>query len=236
MDKKQDYLECESSRVFSLLMLAGGVLGAFTYMARGNVFCNAQTGNILLLGLALGDGEWGRAAYLLIPITAYGLGAAVSEFLPVPVKKAGKLRWDTLLIGFELLVTVLLGFVPEEAPYQISQVAVNIICSMQYNTFRQAEGIPMATTFCTNHLRQAGVWLVKGLRKKDRTYLKRFLQHGRMIVLFVAGAAAGAVLCRYVWGKAVWGASVVYLIVFLDLLYADLKKEKGQLGRVPSGH
>ena len=58
MDKKQDYLECESSRVFSLLMLAGGVLGAFTYMARGNVFCNAQTGNILLLGLALGDGEW----------------------------------------------------------------------------------------------------------------------------------------------------------------------------------
>ena len=94
----------------------------------------------------------------------------------------------------------------------------------------------MATTFCTNHLRQAGVWLVKGLRKKDRTYLKRFLQHGRMIVLFVAGAAAGAVLCRYVWGKAVWGASVVYLIVFLDLLYADLKKEKGQLGRVPSGH
>lgn len=236
MDKKQDYLECESSRVFSLLMLAGGVLGAFTYMARGNVFCNAQTGNILLLGLALGDGEWRRAAYLLIPITAYGLGAAVSEFLPVPVKKAGKLRWDTLLIGFELMVTVLLGFVPEEAPYQISQVAVNFICSMQYNTFRQAEGIPMATTFCTNHLRQAGVWLVKGIRKKDRTYLKRFLQHGRMIVLFVAGAAAGAVLCRYVWGKAVWGASVVYLIVFLDLLYADLKKEKGQLGRVPSGH
>ena len=236
MDKKQDYLECESSRVFSLLMLAGGVLGAFTYMARGNVFCNAQTGNILLLGLALGDGEWRRAAYLLIPITAYGLGAAVSEFLPVPVKKAGKLRWDTLLIGFELMVTVLLGFVPEEAPYQISQVAINFICSMQYNTFRQAEGIPMATTFCTNHLRQAGVWLVKGLRKKDRTYLKRFLQHGRMIVLFVAGAAAGAVLCRDVWGKAVWGASVVYLIVFLDLLYADLKKEKGQLGRVPSGH
>ena len=152
------------------------------------------------------------------------------------MKKAGKLRWDTLLIGFELLVTVLLGFVPEEAPYQISQVAVNFICSMQYNTFRQAEGIPMATTFCTNHLRQAGVCLVKVLRKKDRTYLKRFLQYGRMIILFVAGAAAGAVLCRYVQGKAVWGASVVYLIVFLDLLYADLKKEKGQLGRVPSGH
>ena len=30
---------------------------------------------------------------------------------------------------------------------------------MQYNTFRQAHGIPMATTFCTNHIRQAGVSL-----------------------------------------------------------------------------
>ncbi len=236
MEKKPDYLECESSRVFRLLMLISGLLGAFTYTVRGNVFCNAQTGNILLLGLALGDGEWGRAAYLLIPITAYGLGAVVSEFLPVPVKKAGKLRWDTLLVGFEILVTLLLGFVPDDAPYQISQVAVNFICSMQYNTFRQAEGIPMATTFCTNHLRQAGVFLVKGLKKKNRDYLLRFLRHSMMILLFVAGAVIGVILCRYFQGRAVWGASLLYVIVFLDLLYADLKKEKGQLGRVPSGH
>lgn len=236
LEQKQSFLECERSRVFYLLMMCGGLLGAFTYSIRGNVFCNAQTGNIVLLGMALGNEEWQRAAYLLIPITAYGLGAVVSEILPVTVKKAGILRWDTLLVGFEILVTILLGFLPESAPYQISQVAINFICSMQYNTFRQAEGIPMATTFCTNHVRQVGINLAKWIRKKDSSALRRSLRHGEMLLMFLIGAIIGTVLCRYFLGKAVWGATLLLLIVFIDLLHADLTKEKGMLGMVPSGH
>ena len=230
------YLECEKKRVFSLLMLSGGMLGAFTYSVRGHVFCNAQTGNIVLLGMALGNGTWGKAAYYLIPILAYGLGTVVSELLPKFVNKNGFLRWDTLLVGFELLVTVILGFLPESAPYQISQISINFICSMQYNTFRQAEGIPMATTFCTNHIRQAGIYISKWLQKKDNAALLRFLQHEKMLLLFLAGAAISAFLCRYFLGKAVWGVSLVLLLVFADLLHADLTKEKGMLNQVPKGH
>ncbi len=236
MESEQDFLECERGRVFCLLMMSGGLFGAFTYLLRGNVFCNAQTGNIVLMGMALGKGEFMHAAYFLIPITAYGLGAIVSEILPVSVKKAGILRWDTLLIGFEILITILLGFLPESAPYQISQVAINFICSMQYNTFRQAEGIPMATTFCTNHVRQFGIHIAKSIRKKDISYMKRSLQHGKMLLMFIIGAAAGTVMGRYFYGKSIWGASFLLFIVFIDLLHADLIKEKGMLERVPRGH
>lgn len=235
-EQKQDFLECERSRVFYLLMMSGGLLGAFTYSVRGNVFCNAQTGNIVLLGMAMGNGDWKRAAYLLLPITAYGVGAVVSEILPNSVKKMKLLRWDTLLIGFEILVTLLLGFLPEQAPYQISQVAINFICSMQYNTFRQAEGVPMATTFCTNHVRQVGIYFAKWLQKHDVAYLGRCLRHGEMLLMFVVGAAVGAVLCRLFLGKAIWGASFLLLVVFIDLLHADLTKEKGMLERKPAGH
>ncbi len=236
MESGQDFLECERGRVFCLLMMSGGLFGAFTYLLRGNVFCNAQTGNIVLMGMALGEGNWRQAAYLLIPITAYGFGAAISEILPISVKKAGLLRWDTLLIGFEILVTFLLGFLPESAPCQISQVAINFICSMQYNTFRQAEGIPMATTFCTNHVRQFGIHIAKGIRKKDVSYITRGMQHGKMLFMFVAGAVAGTVLGKYFLGKAIWGATFLLLIVFIDLLHADLTKEKGMLERIPRGH
>lgn len=235
-NEKKSYLECEKRRVFCLLIMSGGLLGAFTYSIRGNVFCNAQTGNVVLLGMALGNGNWKQAAYLLIPITAYGMGAVVSEILPNPVKKAGMLRWDTLLIGFEVLVTFLLGLLPEHAPHQISQVAINFICSMQYNTFRQAEGVPMATTFCTNHVRQIGIQLVKWIRKGNAEARKRFLIHVEMLLMFLAGAVIGTVLCRYFLGKAVWGASLLLLIVFIDLLHADLTKEKGMLEMIPSGH
>lgn len=235
-DQTIRYLECERKRTFSLLMMSGGMLGAFTYSVRGNVFCNAQTGNIVLLGMALGNGAFGKAAYYLIPILAYLLGTIVSEILPNFVNKNGIFRWDTLLVGFELLVTLLLGFLPEHAPYQISQIAINFICSMQYNTFRQAEGIPMATTFCTNHIRQTGIFLAKWVQKKDRSFLLRCLQHEKMLLLFLAGAAVSAFLCRFFLGKAVWGVSFLLLLVFSNLLYADLTKEKGMLDQVPKGH
>ncbi|KIR01277.1 Permease [Lachnospiraceae bacterium TWA4] len=156
-DAEKEYLECEKKWVFAMLMMVGGYLGAFTYMLRGKVFCNAQTGNILLLSMALGQGEWLHAAYYLIPMAAYLGGSMLSEFLPKSVRRY-RVRWDTMLVGFELVVVLILGFIPESAPYQISQVLVNFICSMQYNTFRQAQRIPMATTFCTNHVRQTGIF------------------------------------------------------------------------------
>ena len=58
--------------------------------------------------------------------------AVLSEALPIHVKKFGLVRWDTLLVGIEVLVTFMLGLLPETAPYQITQVTVNFICSMQY--------------------------------------------------------------------------------------------------------
>ena len=235
-EQRKDFLECERSRVFCLLMVSSGLLGAFTYSIRGGVFCNAQTGNVVLISMALGNGDWKGAAYYLIPITAYGLGAAATELLPGLVKKAGLLRWDTMLVGFEVLVTLFLGFLPETAPYHISQVAINFICSMQFNTFRRAEGFPMATTFCTNHICQIGISLAKGLKKKDKIFFTKCRRHLEMLFMFITGAVTGTVLCGLFLGKAIFFGSFLLFIVFIDLLHADLPKEKGMLGRVPEGH
>lgn len=233
---QRKYLECERIAVFLILMMSGGFMGAYTYLLKGGVFCNAQTSNILLFGLALGSQNWQKAAYLLIPISAYLLGTVVSEILPVYVRKAGLLRWDTLLIGIEIVVLVILGFLPESVPVQVSQVAINFICSMQYNTFRQAQGIPMATTFCTNHLRQTGIHLAIWLRKKEKKALKRSQLHGEMILSFVIGAFAGTKACNVFGARAIWGAALLQCLVFFDLLRADRTKEKGKLYQVPSGH
>ncbi len=233
---QRKYLECERITIFLILMMSGGFMGAYTYLLKGGVFCNAQTSNIMLLGLALGNHNWHKAAYLLIPISAYLLGAIVSEILPVYVRKAGLLRWDTLLIGIEIVVLVILGFLPESVPVQVSQVAINFICSMQYNTFRQAQGIPMATTFCTNHLRQTGIHLAIWFRKKEGKALKRSWLHGEMILSFVIGAFIGTKACNAFGSRAIWGAALLMCLAFFDLLRADRTKEKGKLYQVPSGH
>ena len=235
--KNTEYLECEKKWVYQTLIFIAGFYGAFTYSIRGGVFCNAQTANFVLLAMAIGNGKWNEALYYLVPMSAYLLGAIMSEALPKPMKKLKLIRWDTLLIFIEMIVVIGLGFIPENAPYQISQIAINFICSMQYNTFRQAQGIPMATTFCTNHVRQVGVGLWSGLKSNgDRTQLKKSLEHFIMLLFFTLGGVASTVLCNLILGKAIWFSLIPLGVILVNFLYADLKKEKSRMAQKPHGH
>ena len=119
------YLTCERNWVYFTLIAVAGFWGAYTYLLRGNVFCNAQTGNVVLMGLALGSAEWAKAGYYLVPISAYILGAFVSELLPNPIKHRFNVRWDTVLMLIEMIAVLGLGFLPETAPVQICTGAVS---------------------------------------------------------------------------------------------------------------
>lgn len=235
---KKDFLECERWLVFVLMMFVGGYFGAFTYSIRGGVFCNAQTGNIVLLAMALGNENWLHALYLIIPITAYCLGAFISEILPNKIKKFHIIRWDTTLVIIEIIMVIFLGFLPESAPVQITQILINFVCSMQYNTFRQAEGIPMSTTFCTNHVRQVGIAISKSIQHPEEKtfYLKKMWIHIGMLTAFLLGGILSSLLCRFLLGKAIWISLIPLIIVLTDLLYADFVKEKKDLERTPHGH
>lgn len=236
-NKEFEYLECEKRYVFFLLMFVGGFLGAFTYSIRGGVFCNAQTANFVLMGMAIGNHQWSKALYYFIPMGAYLGGTILSEALPIPIKKREIIRWDTLLIGIEMIVIFVLGLLPEKAPFQISQIAINIIMSMQYNTFRQARGVPMATTFCTNHIRQVGVYLYKTIHhRNDRKCRMRFIIHLGMLMTFVLGAIISTIACNLLLGKAIWITLIPLGGLFIQLLKADLGYEKDFLQLTPRGH
>ena len=154
--------------------------------------------------------------YYLIPISAYMLGAFVSKLLPNPIKHRLLVRWDTLLILIEMAVVLGIGFLPESAPVQISQVAINFIASMQYNTFRQAE-IPVATTFATNHIRQIGIGLAKEIRHRhtdEKSHRIKLKMHLKMLFFFAVGCIAGAFLSNHFLGKAIWATPCSHLPSF----------------------
>ena len=235
-DLKKDYLVCEQKTIYALLMASAGMMGAYTYVLREGVFCNAQTANVVVMAISFGKGDWLGGLYFLIPISAYLLGAFVSEILPSPVRKLGFLRFDTCLIIFETVVLLIIGFIPLSVPHQVVQVIVNFIASMQYNTFRQAEGIPMATTFCTNHIRQIGVGLAKVVGKKDGVAMRRGLIHAGMVSAFFSGAAVLTFLCPLLEERAVWAVLLPMGFVLVKLIRADLGAERDMLDRKPSGH
>ena len=58
----------ESLPIMILLTLSGGFMDAYSYLCRGEVFANAQTGNILLFGVNLSMGHWSKALQYVCPV------------------------------------------------------------------------------------------------------------------------------------------------------------------------
>ena len=51
----------ESIELGIILALAGGFMDVYSYIGRDHVFANAQTGNILLVGVSISEGNWALA-------------------------------------------------------------------------------------------------------------------------------------------------------------------------------
>ena len=223
-------LETEKQWVYQVLILVAGFYGGYTMQIRGGVFSNAQTGNIALMGLALGNGNWQGALYYLFPLGAYILGALVSEFQPTTLRK---LRWSTALILFEILMVAVMGFIPASAPHQICQIIICFICAMQFNTFRGVHGVAQATTFVSNHVRQVGVavaWLL-GKQKTKAQALEHLWVHGSMVLCFLAGVTLAALTCRFMGVRAIWCNLLPLGALFAVLLRGDLTNKELQMAR-----
>ena len=84
-----------------ILAAVGGYLDAYTYLVRGGVFANAQTGNIVLLGINLAEGSYLNALQYLFPIAAFSVGVLELQLDPIygiasirPIADIGPYRRD----------------------------------------------------------------------------------------------------------------------------------------------
>src|SRR6187401_2152411 len=100
-----------------LLTLANGFLDAHTYIARGGVFANVQTANVIFGAIDTSKREWTLALAHLWALLAFiaGVGLAsiiksgrVESIVPNP------LRWTMAIQAIALAIS---GFVPASVPH-----------------------------------------------------------------------------------------------------------------------
>ena len=72
------------------IILSGGLQDAYTYLCRGKVFANAQTGNIVLFSAYLFDGDWAHSRRYLVPVLSFMLGIFVAECIHRHFKHCSK--------------------------------------------------------------------------------------------------------------------------------------------------
>ena len=83
----------ESLLIGTLLAVSGGLMDAYSYLFRGQVFANAQTGNILLLSVHVTQQEWRLALQYACPVIAFSIGIAWATITRHISKQSGWLHW-----------------------------------------------------------------------------------------------------------------------------------------------
>ena len=105
----------ESLLTASFIILSGGLQDAYTYLYRGKVFANAQTGNIVLCSAYLFDGQWRHSARYLIPVLSFLLGIFAAECIHRHFKYTEKVHWRQMIVLAEIVLLFAVGFLPQTA-------------------------------------------------------------------------------------------------------------------------
>lgn len=214
----------ETFKIAGLLAVVGGFLDAYTYILKGHVFANAQTGNMVLVAVGLAEGNIREALIPVVPILAFVLGVFVTEVIKRLCKGAAFVMWEHLVIIVEILLLFTVGCLPAAVPDAVANVTISFICSIQVCSFRKVKGMAYASTMCTGNLRSGTEHLFKGLLGGEKGSLKRAAHYFGIIALFIAGAFLGGVFSKLLGVRSVWVCCVILAAVF-GLMTFENKKD-----------
>ena len=202
----------ESFLTAVFLSLSGGLQDAYTYLFRGKVFANAQTGNIVLLSANIMDGRWDKVLHYLVPLCAFALGVLAAEEMRERFQAMQRLHWRQLVVLGEGLLLFLVGFLPQEQNL-LANAIVSFSCAMQVQTFRKVNGYGYASTMCIGNLRSGTESLSIYLRDRNIGALKKTAHYYGIILIFAIGAGIGGVCSLHIGIRAIWASSVLLAIV-----------------------
>ena len=204
----------ESMILGVVLTLAGGFQDAYSYNCRGQVFANAQTGNIVLLGQNIASGNFQNALHYLFPLLAFLAGVYLSEWVRELCKSFQKLHWRQIVLAFEIVMLAIAGLLPQSLNV-VSNVLMSFACAMQVDSFRKFRGIPCATTMCIGNMRSGTELLCRYHITKDTELKRKSLHYYFIILVFAIGAAIGAVASQKFGNPAIWIAAGLMLLGFI---------------------
>ena len=213
----------DSFRAAICIILSGGFQDAYTYMCRGEVFANAQTGNIVLLSTALFRREWPVVLKYLIPVLSFLVGTAAAEEVHIRLKCYERLHWRQIILLGEIVLLLAVGFLPPSAE-ALANALVSFVCAMQVQTFRKVRGHAYASTMCIGNMRSGTEALCVYFHTHDREVLCKALTYFGVIGLFAIGAGLGALLSAHMAERGIWVSCALLAVSFFIMFIREEEK------------
>ena len=201
----------ESLLLGALLAVAGGFFDAYTYLCRGGVFANAQTGNIVLFAVGVVAAE------------------VVKHRYKAQQNRDINIHWRQIIVLAETVLVACMAFLPQERNTVVNSV-ISFVCALQVEAFRKVQGSAIATTMCTGNLRSGTEQLVIWRQTGDRGAAKKMRNYYAIILFFILGAVLGSFATGWLGERALLLTCAPLLAVFGIMFIAEEREERETRG------
>ncbi|SKA01223.1 Uncharacterized membrane protein YoaK, UPF0700 family [Enhydrobacter aerosaccus] len=204
------------------LTLVAGIADAVGYLTMGGIFAANMTGNTVLAGIALAQGDYGHALYQFAALAAFVVGAVLSHFLLRLTARptAGLLAEAVLIAG--------IGFLPIQPELQAMIVAAAM--GLQASAITQFGGVSISTVVITSTLARIADSLLDRFRPVDAKSERSAALNLHLLPLSWAGYLAGAFAGTLMIAILPWPllAAAVLLLLMLVFCSGDTTEPKSQ--------
>ena len=214
----------ESFLTAAFLSVSGGLQDAYTYIFRGKVFANAQTGNIVLLSQSIIDKDFVRAIHYLVPLLFFALGIAIAECIHIKFQRIQHIHWRQLVLVLEILLLLVVGFLPTRLNL-LANAMVSFSCAMQVQSFRKVNGYAFASTMCIGNIRSGTDALCAFIRTRDKNTLRKSLCYWGIILLFAIGAGIAIVMNNFLLVPVLAAGMMFLPFWYIKLTAGHYKKD-----------
>ena len=210
----------ESLPVGFLLALTGGLLDAYSYLNRGEVFSTAETGNLVLLGVHAAQQDWSGALHYLLPVLAFVAGILATEWVRRRFDKTESsvhLHWRIPLLLLECAAIIFVSFLPTGSMNLLANITISFTSALQVESFRNIQGYGCVTTMCTGNLRSASENLFHWLSNREPDAVPKIKVYYGLIGCFVLGAVISSLLTPFLTQRTVLTACLPLAAVIILL-------------------
>ena len=210
--------------IFCLLLTAvGGFFDAYTFVNCDGIFANAQTGNLIFVGIDLIEGNFSEVIHYSIPILSFVIGVLVSKFIETKYKELSIFKHIYMLLLTQIAALIIISIKHEYFGVDIRPIVISFICAIQFDGFRKVNNLVFASVFCTGNLRSMSEHLYKYFVLKKKESKIPFLIYLSVITVFLSGVILGAAMSKYLLNKAI---IVPVFIIFINLIFVIVINNK----------
>lgn len=203
--KKYEYLSLIEALLFTFI---GGFSNAYTYILRGGIFSNMQTGNLIKFIIGLSNGNFEPLYF--VPIISFIIGCLITPLL-------NKLKNSYIIDQIIILLTYLIcGFIPSSTILNILTVSIMaFIGAILFDSFNECLNTTYTSIMCTNNMRLFSKSIIEKNYKKVLFFIL-------IIISFSIGVLVSALL-----GKVfeLYSISFLSIIVFISLFISIIKNK-----------